>query len=262
MPTIGQGDQALHYEVEGSGPDLVLHTGAGGDLGMWRQAGYVDGLRGRRLLLIDHRGHGASGRPRGVENHGLDSYVDDVLRVADDLGVDRFSMFGYSDGAALGYRLAARHPDRVRALVGLGAVGRRGARLADRVERASRIRVEGPDAVVRSLREVEPSLPDWFAEQIRSTDREMFALELEGWASWAGPWAEFTIIRAPTLVIVGEIEEDARGTSAVDARAAASALLDGRSVVLPGVGHGLAFVRSDLVLPHVGAFLDEFAFRP
>ena len=262
MPTIGHGDGAIHYETEGSGPVLVLHTGAGGDLSMWRTAGYVDGLRGRRLVLIDHRGHGASGRPRGVDNHGIDAYVEDVLRVVDDLGVDRFSMFGYSDGAALAYRLAARHPDRVPAIVGLGAVGAKGATLGDRVERASRIRVEGPDAVVRSLREAEPSLPDWFAEQIRSTDGDMFALELEGWASWAGPWAEFPMIHAATLVIVGELEDDDLGTSAIDARAAASALSDGRSAVLPGIGHGMAFVRSDLVLPHVGAFLDEVESRP
>jgi pimeloyl-ACP methyl ester carboxylesterase len=111
---------------------------------------------------MDHRGHGASGRPRGIEHHGIDAYVADVIAVADDLGIDRLSLFGYSDGAAVGYRLAARHPDRVHALVGLDTVGAEGETMRDRLERAVRIRDEGTEAVVTWLREAEPSLPEWF----------------------------------------------------------------------------------------------------
>jgi pimeloyl-ACP methyl ester carboxylesterase len=34
----------LHYEIEGSGPPLVLHMGAGCDATMWREAGYLEPL--------------------------------------------------------------------------------------------------------------------------------------------------------------------------------------------------------------------------
>jgi len=34
---------------------------------------------------------------------------------------------------------------------------------------------------------------------------------------------------------------------------------NGRSVVLPGLGHVAAFVRSDLVLPHIASFVRELA---
>ncbi|MDP9223940.1 MAG: alpha/beta hydrolase, partial [Actinomycetota bacterium] len=201
MPTIGHGEAAIHYEVEGSGPTLILHTGGGGDLRMWRMAGYTEGLPRRRLVLMDHRGHGESGRPRGIEHHHIDAYVQDVIGVADDLGTEKFSFFGYSGGAAVGYRLAARHHDRIVALVGLGAVGPEAETTEDALELAARVRDEGAKALLTSLRTDEPDLPDWFADQMLATDPEMFALGLEGRTSWGGPWEEFRRIMAPTLIV-------------------------------------------------------------
>ena len=90
----------------------------------------------------------------------------------------------------------------------------------------------------------------------RSTDPEMFALSLEAWASWAGPWAEFAKIEVPTLIVVGQLEEGDEETAGVNARTAALELRDGRAVVLPGLGHVMAFVRSDVVLSAIRAFLD------
>lgn len=258
--TVDGSGVEIHYEVEGAGPPLILHTGGGDDLEMWRTAGYTAGLVGRRVVLIDHRGHGASGRPKERAQHGIDRYVDDVLAVADALGEPRFSFFGYSAGASVGYRLAARHPERVAGLVGLGAVG--GPQPADDdedLELAARIREEGSEALVTWLREEEPDFPEWFADQMRSTDPEMFALLLEAWTSWGGPWDEFAKIQAPTLLVVGQREEGANDDAAAHAQRAADTIPDGRAVVLPELGHVMAFVRADLVLPHVLAFLDDVA---
>ncbi len=257
--TVDVSGVEIHYEVEGDGPPLMLHTGGGGDLEMWRTAGYTAGLTGRRLILIDHRGHGASGRPTEREQHGIDRYVEDVLAVADAVDAPRLCFFGYSAGAAVGYRLAARHPDRIAGLVGLGAVGPGPSEDEEDLELAARIREEGSDALVTWLREDEPELPEWFADQMRSTDPEMFALLLETWASWGGPWEEFEEIEAPTLVVVGQLEEGANDDAAAHARRAAETLPDGRAVVIPELGHVMAFVRADLVLPHVRAFLDDVA---
>lgn len=253
MASVESSGVLIHYEVDGDGPALILHTGGGGDLEMWRTAGYPAALTGRRLILIDHRGHGSSDRPHDLEQHRIDRYVDDVLAVADDLEVATFSYLGYSAGASVGYRLAATHPDRVGALIGLGAVGPGGSTDRGAVEVAARIRAAGSDELVTWLREEEPDLPEWFAAQMRGTDPEMFALALEAWASWAGSWDEFARVESATLVIVGELEEAEAGENA--ARAAAL-MRDGRAVVLPGFGHVGAFVRSDLVAPLVMGFLD------
>jgi pimeloyl-ACP methyl ester carboxylesterase len=262
MGTVDRSGVEIHYEVFGDGPPLILHTGGGGDLRMWSLAGYTEGFPGRRLILIDHRGHGLSGRPAGIEQHHVDRYADDVVAVADALGVRRFSFFGYSAGSAIGYRLAARDPDRVEALVGLGAVGPESDWREDDAgdaELAGSIRREGSGVLVSLLRAQEPDLPEWFADQMRGTDAEMFALFLDAGRSWAGPWAEFPNIGAPTLIVVGELEEGDEGSAGKHAKQAAAALPSGRHAVLPGLGHVMAFVRSDLVLPRVREFLTEVA---
>jgi len=38
----------LHYEVEGDGPPVLLHLGAGCDAYLWRAAGYVGALSAQR----------------------------------------------------------------------------------------------------------------------------------------------------------------------------------------------------------------------
>ena len=254
MPTVDRSGVEIHYEVEGDGPPLVLHTGGGGDLRMWRLAGYPEGLEGRRLILMDHRGRGRSGRPGDVAAHAIDRYVEDVLGVADAAGAERFDFFGYSAGASIGYRLAAEQPGRVASLVGLGAIGSL-AEQDDSLDVAARVRREGSETLVSWLREDEPDLPEWFAGQLRSTDPEMFALTLEAWAAWGGPWAEFARIEVPTLIVVGQLEEGDEETAGANARTAVLEMRDGRAEVIPGVGHCMAFVRSDLVVPLVAGFL-------
>jgi pimeloyl-ACP methyl ester carboxylesterase len=228
---------------------------------MWRLAGYTTGLAGRRLILMDHRGRGKSGRPPDRAQHAIDRYVADVRLVADAAGAERFDFFGYSAGAAVGYRLAAQHPERVVSLIGLGAVGSP-ADADDSLDVAARVRREGSETLVSWLREEEPDLPEWFADQMRSTDPEMFALTLEAWAGWGGPWAEFARIEVPTLLVVGQREEGDEESSGADARTATLEMRDGRAQTIPGVGHVMAFVRSDLVLPPVRAFLDALDQRP
>jgi pimeloyl-ACP methyl ester carboxylesterase len=257
VPEVSSGGVSIHFEIEGEGPPLLLHTGGGGDLEMWRQAGYVDGLPDMRIVLMDHRGHGRSGRPTQLEAHRIDRYVDDVIAVADATGLDRFGFVGYSAGSFVGFAVAARHPSRVEALVGIGAVGGADESMEDGLESAAAARTNGMAALVDRLRTEEPDVPAWFEAQMLSTDPEMFALGLEGWADWAGPWAEFAQITTRTLIVVGELEEGPDGQAATNAQAAAETMPNGRAEVLPALGHVAAFCRSDLVLPLIATHLRE-----
>jgi pimeloyl-ACP methyl ester carboxylesterase len=142
-------------------------------------------------------------------------------------------------------------------MIGLGGVGTDGSEEDDVFEAAARVREHGSEELVMWLREEEPDLPEWFADQMRGTDPEMFALAIEAWAPWQA-WEDFTLVQCPTLIIVGEMEEPDAGEHA--ARAAAL-MRDARAVVLPGLAHVAAFVRSDLTLPHVTEFLEAVA-RP
>lgn len=67
-----------------------------------------------RVILFDQRWHG-----RGIrsERFDLDDLADDVIAVADALGVDRPVLAGYSMGGLVAQLAAHRHPDRVGGIV-------------------------------------------------------------------------------------------------------------------------------------------------
>ena len=84
--------------------------------------GVFDGLGGAgyRVLSVEHRGY-AGGRPlAGPGRCRLEDLADDVVEVADGLGVDRFVAVGYSMGGAVAQLVWRRHPERVAGMV-LGA---------------------------------------------------------------------------------------------------------------------------------------------
>lgn len=249
----------IYYEVEGDGFPIVLHTGGAGDLLMWRAAGYTAGLRGYRLILMDHRGHGRSDKPRDIEAHRMERYVADVIAVLDAAGIDRAAFWGYSAGMRVGYAVAAAHPDRLAALIAQGgmdaadAAGQRREARATRGEARS-IRERGMRQLNADIeREEHITLPDWLRQNFLDTDPEMFALELEGWLPWGTPWPLLPAIATPTLLLAGEDEEDG------NVARAAETLPNARAAIIPGLGHVGAFLRSDLLLPHARAFLSSLA---
>jgi 3-oxoadipate enol-lactonase len=68
-----------------------------------------------RVVAFDHRGHGTGIRPRGPFR--LEDCADDVVAMADAIGLDRFVVLGYSMGGAIAQLLWRRHGDRLTGLV-------------------------------------------------------------------------------------------------------------------------------------------------
>jgi len=105
----------LHVGVVGAGPPLlVAHGGPGMSHDLYRT---LDPLaEGRQLVFWDHRGHGRSeALPAGPVEMAL--FADDVIKVADGLGLASFALFGHSFGGWVAQEAALRHPDRIGALV-------------------------------------------------------------------------------------------------------------------------------------------------
>jgi pimeloyl-ACP methyl ester carboxylesterase len=105
-------DTVAFYEV-GHGPALVLVHGIGEDHRAWRRA-LPSLVLGRRVILVDLRGHGNSSI--GDEAGTLQQFGDDLDRVLGALGVERAAVAGFSFGGLVAARCAIDHPDRIAAL--------------------------------------------------------------------------------------------------------------------------------------------------
>jgi pimeloyl-ACP methyl ester carboxylesterase len=258
MPEVIRAGVRLFYSDLGVGPPIFWHTGGGGDGSMWQTAGYLDRLPDRRHLLFDHRGHGRSDKPLDPQAHRVDEYLADVLAVLDDAQVERAALVGYSDGAYLLFNLAARHPERVSALIAMGGVAAPGDTLDYRLRMADAVRSRGLAALMRDLSagESEPA-PEWLLRILCETTDEMFIRELEGWAGGPVEPELFPQIQAPTLIVCGESENSDGAAELAVAR-----LPRGETRVLPGYGHLQVFWHAELVAPLIGEFLGRQAETP
>lgn len=73
-----------------------------------------------RVLTMDGRGNGRSGRPRGQQAYSFDHFHDDFVAVLDALQIDRVALVGHSAAAMIALRVAAEQPDRVTHLITVG----------------------------------------------------------------------------------------------------------------------------------------------
>ena len=107
MPyAINQGIR-IHYQVEGSGPPLVLQHGFFWSVEGWYRVGYVDALRtSYRLILVDARGHGASDKPHDDAAYSLPQHVADIVAVLDALYLPKetsFTLDSHTDVCEVAY---------------------------------------------------------------------------------------------------------------------------------------------------------------
>jgi 3-oxoadipate enol-lactonase len=170
-----------------------------------------------RVVALDHRGHGRGIAPSRVRRFRFDDCADDVVALADALGIERVVPVGYSMGGPVAALTWRRHPSRVAGLV-LCATSRR-------FPAPSGPRPVGMDMAVRggalgvaaALRSAPPALrqranaamlerraaqlPDWALAEVSGNDPaaivEAFA-ELRGFD--AAPW--IGEIDVPTAVLV------------------------------------------------------------
>ncbi|MBV61034.1 MAG: adenylate/guanylate cyclase domain-containing protein [Nevskiales bacterium] len=111
------------YQVIGEGPVDLLYCGGllshlelvwdypEAERYLMRMAAFA------RVILMDRRGVGISEALPCGALPSLDDWSDDLLAVLDDVGSTQAAIYVERDAAALGMTLAARHPERVRALV-------------------------------------------------------------------------------------------------------------------------------------------------
>lgn len=114
------GDATIYFEVTGnpSGEALLLLHGGMGNLTDFN--GIVDKLPNQfKLIGMDFRGHGKS--TLGTSRLSYSQHQTDAEAVLAHLGIDSFSVLGFSDGGVAALRMAAATPSRIKALVAVAA---------------------------------------------------------------------------------------------------------------------------------------------
>lgn len=243
----------LHLVTAGdsSQPALILNHSLATSHEMW---GLQLGLLARHFHVVtfDMRGHGASAAPQGA--YSLDQLADDVVGLADHLGLKTFHFLGLSIGGLIGQSLALRHGTRLVRLIlsstFTGPVNAEGKKGWD--ERIATATAEGMESQVEStmarwlsaeFQQAAPHTAQWIRELIGETPVAGFAgcaaairdLDLEP--------ARLGAIKTPTLVIAGQ--NDPGATPAAGQRIV-EAIPGAHSFVLPG-GYHLCNVE----FPHI-----------
>jgi len=121
----------IHYAEQGAGPAVILLHELDGGIRSWNAAGIVANLaRDFRVIAIDLRGHGLSGKPRDPSQYGA-AMAHDVIRLMDSLSISKAHVVGYSLGSELAAMLMAGDPARLLSVTLAAGVGRLRVRPTD-----------------------------------------------------------------------------------------------------------------------------------
>lgn len=118
MPLQKVNGTEIYYEVSGKGDPVLMIPGLGLD-----HTYYAQGLPSLEphmtAITVDPRGVGRS-RKDNVE-YTVDLWADDFAALIDSLGHGPVNVLGTSLGGSIALALAARHPDKVKSLMAVGA---------------------------------------------------------------------------------------------------------------------------------------------
>ena len=121
--SFDSGGVRIEYIDRGQGaPIVLLHGFTGSYARHWDAPGVVAALEaaGYRVIAMDCRGHGQSGKPHDPTQYGLEM-VQDVIRLLDHLHIERTHLVGYSMGGEIALQMAVRYPARLKTVAVLGA---------------------------------------------------------------------------------------------------------------------------------------------
>jgi len=251
----------LHYSDTGPRPDtpaLVFSNSLGTDYRTWDRL--ADLLANRfRIVRYDKRGHGLSQATPAP--YRIDDHVSDLAGLLDHLALDRIILCGLSVGGLIAQGLAARQPERLRALILCDTAAKigTGEMWAARI---AAIEQGGIEAIADGIME------RWLSAGFRSG----WPAETAGWrnmlvrtpaAGYLGTCAalrdadlgaEATRIAVPTLCIVGS-EDGATPPDLV--RATADMIPAARFEVIDGAGHLPCIEQPGTMAGLITSFLEE-----
>ncbi len=247
--TAPDGVSIAYDDTGGPGaPMLLIHGFSSNRQEAWKRTGWYAAFaqRGQRVVALDLRGHGESGKPHDPAAYGRDVLLGDIVGLLDHLGVEWANVLGYSMGARLALGLAMSHRERVGYLI-VGGVGGRlfdpplpGDPMAVAMEAESVEAISQP--LLQSFRQ--------FADE-QGEDRLALAAFTRGRTD-AISRDSLAAIGAPALVVAGS-----RDDLAGDPQGLADAIPGAKALILAGCDHFNA-IPHGLLKAAVFDFLDGY----
>lgn len=241
---VAEDGVSIAYDDIGHGEPLVLLHGVTESRESWREAGYVEQFlrRGRRLILIDCRGHGRSGKPHDPDAYSGRRRAGDIVAVLDHAGIRRAALVGHSMGGVIALATAVYHPDRVSALIVNGAHP-----FAEDLTPLRTALKDNFEAWLVFLKQLVPDLSPEAYRRIRSND--LIAVQ----ASLARDRTDFSAALAklgiPVLAIGGELDPRCECVRNF------AELASGEFLSLAGKNHVTAFLDVETIVPAIDEFL-------
>ena len=264
-----RGSPSLHFaEGPAVGPTLILLHGV---TRCWRDWEPILPALTRewRVIALDHRGHGGSGR---AESYLVADYVADAVRFVREELAAPLVIFGHSLGAMVAAAVAAEAPELVRGIVledppfhtmgnriaatawqsqfaGMREAARRGCAVEELADALADIRLPAPGGTFKRLGDLRDRASLlWSAECLADLDPAVLTPLIEGrWLDGYDVPAVLARIRCPVLLLqadpaAGGVMKDA------DADGVFQALPSCRRVRFPGMSHHLHRDRPAAVL--------------
>lgn len=203
----------IRYVDQGAGAAVLLVHGFTASIETsWIDTGVLPDLaRDHRVIALDLRGHGKSGKPR--DPRAYDELGMDVIRLLDHLGIERAHVVGYSLGGIVVAKLLTAHPERFRSAVLGGAAYRRSQSEAADLAAEAAAREMEDDGLYRALvvSTAPTDEPPPSDETIRTRSRHIAAAGdvrahaalMRSRRAFVVTDAEIAAVRVPTLAVVG-----------------------------------------------------------
>lgn len=229
-------DIEFYYEVYGEGAPVVLLHGLALDGSIWKEVANLYGDQAR-FILPDLRGHGRSGIGRA--DGSIEQFADDLVRLADHLGIERFTLAGHSMGGYISLAFAERHPQRLAGLIMVTSNAR-----ADTPEKKKMRLLEADETLIVGSSTLAESLAQKLSKSaeiqrltyqiLRKTDPEGIVNVQRAIAQRPNRLEVIRNLEVPFLAVAGKDDQIVEPEAAIEM---ADASRKGKAVVLPGVGH-------------------------
>jgi pimeloyl-ACP methyl ester carboxylesterase len=237
---------AINYtDSDGRGePVVLIHGFTGSAARHFGNTGMIAALEtaGYRVIAMDCRGHGESGKPAEPTKYGVEM-AHDVVRLLDHLQIARAHIVGYSMGGGIAEQVMVKYPNRTRTitLLGTGWEGEQLPALTAQMDAmADGFERRNADALIRGVftspqggppdADVAAATADLFS---RNDPRVLAVMARTLPSLWDVSRAQLRAVAVPVLAIDGEFDR----SNLEAARRMVGLVRTLELVELPGVNH-------------------------